>query len=55
MSSHAGNSASFKGLAKSRKNIKKIENDGKMSKIAVLPAWELIPKKSRNLIMGSNW
>ena len=27
---------------------------GKRSEIAVLPAWELIPKKSINLIMGSN-
>ena len=35
--------------------LKKLENDETMSKIAVLPAWELISKKSRNLILGSNW
>ena len=35
--------------------LKKLENDETMSKIAVLPAWELISKKSRNLILRPNW
>ena len=58
MSSHAGNNASSKGLAKRRKNMKKLkmtEKDTKYQFYLHGSSFRKKSKKSQNLILGSNW